>query len=181
MSERGYQMDALDQAVDQIAHATRYAEGRGCAVTFQAADAERLPFSDQTFDFAYSINVIHHVTDALKRDRVLAEIVRVLKPGGLFFLHEINTENPLFRFYMSYFFPLMCEIDEGTERWIRPTRLPVVPGARWDGHIDYFTFLPDFTPRPVLDALRGIESWLERSSLRSWSAHYVARLTKETR
>ncbi len=179
MSARGYRIDALDQAADQIAHAKRYASGRGCTVAFQAIDAERLPFPDDTFDFAYSINVIHHVIDPVKRDLVLAEIVRVLKPGGIFFLHEINTENPLFRFYMSYFFPLMCEIDEGTERWVRPTRLPAVPGARWDAHVDYFTFLPDFTPRPVLDALRGLEAWLERSPLRSWSAHYAASLTKE--
>ncbi len=178
MSARGYGIDALDQAADQIAHARRYAADRGCTVTFHAIDAERLPFPDATFDFAYSINVIHHVIDPVKRDLVLAEIVRVLKPGGVFFLHEINTENPLFRFYMSYFFPLMCEIDEGTERWVRPTRLPAVPGARWDEHVDYFTFLPDFTPRPVLEALRGFEAWLEQSPLRSWSAHYAASLTK---
>jgi 2-polyprenyl-3-methyl-5-hydroxy-6-metoxy-1,4-benzoquinol methylase/uncharacterized membrane protein YbhN (UPF0104 family) len=179
MAARGYRMDALDQAADQIAHARQYAAARQCGVTFQATDAERLPFADGAFDFAYSINVIHHVIDPAKREKVLEEIVRVLKPGGIFFLHEINTENPLFRFYMSYFFPLMCEIDEGTERWIKPTRLPAVPGGTWSDHVDYFTFLPDFTPRPVLDALRDVEGWLERSPLRSWSAHYVARLTKE--
>jgi SAM-dependent methyltransferase len=178
MAARGYRMDALDQAADQISHARQYADERGCGVAFQATDAERLPFPDATFDFAYSINVIHHVIDPATRETVLQEIVRVLKPGGVFFLHEINTQNPLFRFYMSYFFPLMCEIDEGTERWIKPTRLPSVVGARWAPHVDYFTFLPDFTPRPVLEALRGFESWLERSPLRSWSAHYVARLTK---
>jgi hypothetical protein len=55
-----------------------------------------------------------------------------------------------------------------------------VPGARWNDHVDYFTFLPDFTPRPVLDALRGFEAWLEGSPLRSWSAHYAASLTKST-
>lgn len=179
-TERSYEIDALDQSADQIAHAQRYAASRGCPVRFQAADAERLPFDDGTFDFAYSINVIHHVVDAKKRERVLGEIVRVLRPGGIFFLHEINTQNPLFRFYMSYFFPLMCEIDEGTERWIKPGDLPPVAGARWAPQIDYFTFLPDFTPRPVLNALRGLEEWLERSPFRSWSAHYVARLCKSS-
>ncbi len=178
MAQRGYAIDAIDQAADQVAHAMRYAAGRGCPVRFQATDAARLPFADATFDFAYSINVIHHVIDAGKRAAVLSEIVRVLKPGGVFFLHEINTHNPLFRFYMSYFFPLMCEIDEGTERWVKPTDLPDVAGARWEPQVEYFTFLPDFTPRPALEALRGFEGWLERSPLRSWSAHYVARLTK---
>jgi ubiquinone/menaquinone biosynthesis C-methylase UbiE len=178
LPDRRYEIDALDQSADQIAHARQYAATRGCPVRFQAADAARLPFDDGTFDFAYSINVIHHVIDPAKRTRVLEQIVRVLKPGGIFFLHEINTQNPLFRFYMSYFFPLMCEIDEGTERWVKPRQLPAVPGARWEPEIDYFTFLPDFTPRPVLTALRGVEEWLERSPVRSWSAHYVARLVR---
>jgi 2-polyprenyl-3-methyl-5-hydroxy-6-metoxy-1,4-benzoquinol methylase len=178
MAQRGYRMDALDQAADQIAHAERYAAAHGCAVAFQATDAERLPFPDSTFDFTYSINVVHHVVEPGKRERMLAEIVRVLRPGGTFFLHEINTENPLFRFYMSYFFPLMCEIDEGTEEWVKPTRLPAITGARWEDQVDYFTFLPDFTPRAILDAMEGLESWLERSPLRTWSAHYVARLRK---
>ncbi len=180
MAARGYRIDALDQSADQVSHARRYAAARACHVEFQATDAARLPFPDATFEFAYSINVIHHVTDPEARAAVLSEIVRVLKPGGIFFLHEINTHNPLFRFYMSYFFPLMCNIDEGTERWVKPTQLPEVPGARWDPQVDYFTFLPDFTPRPVLDALRGFEEWLERSPLRAWSAHYVARLVKTT-
>lgn len=181
LAARGYAIDGLDQSADQIEQATRYAAAHGCGVRFQAVDAERLPFADSTFDFAYSINVIHHIIDPDKRAAVLQEIVRVLRPGGAFFLHEINTRNPLFRFYMSYFFPLMCEIDEGTERWVKPGALPTVQGARWETQLDYFTFLPEFTPRPLLWALRGVEEWLERSPLRSWSAHYVARLRKTDR
>ena len=102
----------------------------------------------------------------------------MLKPGGLFFLHEINVENPLFRFYMSYWFPLLCDIDEGTEEWIKPSRLPRVEGAVWSRDVDYFTFLPDFTPRAALRALTSVEARLERSSIRSWSAHYAASLRK---
>jgi ubiquinone/menaquinone biosynthesis C-methylase UbiE len=178
LTSRGYDLDAVDSASGQIEQALSLAAARGCGARFQTADAEHLPWPDGTFDFVYSINVIHHVTPIEKRRRVLAEIVRVLKPGGQFFLQEINTENPLFRFYMSYFFPLLCDIDEGTEEWIRPSRLPDVAGARWARDVDYFTFLPDFTPRPVLDALAGLEARLERSPIRTWSAHYIARLEK---
>ncbi|MGH9245172.1 MAG: class I SAM-dependent methyltransferase [Acidimicrobiales bacterium] len=178
MASRGYAIDAIDQSAGQVAEAERHAATRGCGARFRTADAERLPWPDGTFDFAYSINVIHHVTPIAKRGRVLAEIVRVLKPGGVFFLHEINVENPLFRFYMSYCFPLLCDIDEGTEEWIRPSRLPEVAGAAWSPDVDYFTFLPDFTPRAVLDALTGVEARLERSAIRNWSAHYVACLRR---
>ncbi|HEY7474072.1 MAG TPA: methyltransferase domain-containing protein [Vicinamibacterales bacterium] len=177
MAARGFAIEGIDQSSGQIAEAERQV-AQGCRARFQAADAERLPWPDGTFDFAYSINVVHHVTPPEKRRRVLNEVVRVLKPGGLFFLHEINVENPLFRFYMSYWFPLLSDIDEGTEEWIKPSRLPRVDGATWLTDVDYFTFLPDFTPRAWLHVLKGVEAWLERSSIRSWSAHYVASLRK---
>jgi 2-polyprenyl-6-hydroxyphenyl methylase/3-demethylubiquinone-9 3-methyltransferase len=180
MAARGFAIDGIDQSAGQIAEAERQAGLRGCRARFQTADAERLPWPDGTFDFVYSINVVHHVTPLDKRRRVLGEIVRVLKPGGFFFLHEINVENPLFRFYMSYWFPLLSDIDEGTEEWIKPSRLPAMDGGSWSRDVEYFTFLPDFTPRVVLQALKGVEAWLERSAIRSWSAHYVASFRKAT-
>jgi ubiquinone/menaquinone biosynthesis C-methylase UbiE len=41
---------------------------------------ESLPFSDQTFDVAFSTLMMHHLPAPLKRQG-LAEIARVLKPG----------------------------------------------------------------------------------------------------
>ncbi|MBI2236369.1 MAG: methyltransferase domain-containing protein [Magnetospirillum sp.] len=43
------------------------------------ADAENLPFADGSFDYVYSNGVLHHSADT---DRTLAEVCRVLKPGG---------------------------------------------------------------------------------------------------
>lgn len=40
---------------------------------------QRLPFRDATFDAAFSLNVLEHVTDPFN---CAAELVRVLKPGG---------------------------------------------------------------------------------------------------
>lgn len=178
MARAGFAMTGFDQSADQVTEARRYAEHAGVHVELAVLDATRLPWPDATFGFAYSINVLHHIESAEARASAFREIVRVLKPGGVFFLHEINTENPLFRLYMGYLFPLLCDIDEGTERWIRPSELPAIEGAAWDDRVDFFTFLPDFTPRPVLDALRPVEAGLERSRLRRWSAHYMARLVK---
>jgi hypothetical protein len=97
----------------------------------------------------------------------------------VFFLHEINTLNPLFRLYMGYVFPLLRSIDEGNEVWVRPTRLPTIAHATWDTAIDYFTFLPDFFPKWLLHRVAPLERALETSRLRSWSAHYVAMLHKD--
>lgn len=43
------------------------------------ADAENLPFQDNAFDLVYSNGVIHHSENT---EKCLAEIFRVLKPGG---------------------------------------------------------------------------------------------------
>ncbi len=179
LARAGYVMTGFDQSSDQVAAARQYAASRGASVDFSVLDASRLPFPDEAFHFVYSINVLHHILSADARAEALREIVRVLKPGGLFFLHEINTENPLFRGYMGYLFPLLCDIDEGNEQWVRPSALPSVDGAAWRPDIDYFTFLPDFTPRVALDLLRPLEAWLERSRLGHWSAHFVATLQKK--
>jgi ubiquinone/menaquinone biosynthesis C-methylase UbiE len=42
-------------------------------------DAEHLPYEDNSLDFVYSFGVIHHTP---RTDKVIAEIYRVLKPGG---------------------------------------------------------------------------------------------------
>jgi ubiquinone/menaquinone biosynthesis C-methylase UbiE len=43
------------------------------------ADAEHLPFADQSFDLGYSFGVLHHTPNT---ERALAELVRVVRPGG---------------------------------------------------------------------------------------------------
>ncbi len=43
------------------------------------ADAENLPFADDSFDLAYSWGVIHHSPDTRS---ALREILRVIRPGG---------------------------------------------------------------------------------------------------
>lgn len=43
------------------------------------ADAESLPFQDNSFDIVYSNGVLHHTPDTMK---TIAEIHRILKPGG---------------------------------------------------------------------------------------------------
>ncbi len=179
MARLGYAMSACDRAAAQVDQARRFIAAEGQTIETTSADARSLPYSDASFDFAYGVNVMHHVIDPGGTSRALAEVVRVLRPGGSFFLQEINTENPLFAFYMGYVFPLIREIDDGTEAWVKPTSLPPVAGARWDPDHAYLTFLPDFTPAPLVRLFGPLERALERSPLRAWSAHFVARLVKE--
>jgi SAM-dependent methyltransferase len=52
----------------------------GARYTLLTADAEALPFSDETFDIVYSWGVLHHTPNTLQAYR---EVFRVLKPGGV--------------------------------------------------------------------------------------------------
>jgi ubiquinone/menaquinone biosynthesis C-methylase UbiE len=62
----------------QEARALARQEGLEGAIEFRDGNAESLPFADNSFDVAMSVTVIEEV-DA---DRMLAEMVRVTKPGG---------------------------------------------------------------------------------------------------
>jgi 2-polyprenyl-6-hydroxyphenyl methylase/3-demethylubiquinone-9 3-methyltransferase len=54
---------------------------------------EALPYADAAFDIVVCVDVLEHVQDLSK---VLAEVARVLKPGGVFLFDTINR-NPLAR------------------------------------------------------------------------------------
>ena len=59
------------------------AEEHGVRLELHQAFAESLPFPDASFDLVVLDNVLEHVRD---RDRTLAEIRRVLRPGGILYL-----------------------------------------------------------------------------------------------
>lgn len=71
----------IDPGSQQIARARAKAARRHLPIDFQIGVIERLPFPDQTFDVVLSTIMMHHLSDSLKRQG-LAEIARVLKPGG---------------------------------------------------------------------------------------------------
>lgn len=178
MAQNGHQMQAVDVSDGQVEQARAHVSALDLDLQCQAISPGKLPFPDNHFDFAYSINVIHHIVDEKIRAQTWQEIVRVLKPGGVFFLHEMNVTNPFFRFYIGYVYPIIRAIDEGTEKWVLPDALPKVPGATWSHDIRYFTFLPDFASRGQLERLAAFERRLETSRWKRWSAHYMACLQK---
>lgn len=59
---------------------------------FHLVDSERLPFETDSFDLVLSHHVIEHVPD---QELHLAEIHRVLRPGGLCYLATPNKSSPL--------------------------------------------------------------------------------------
>jgi SAM-dependent methyltransferase len=63
------------------------------ATIFQA-DVFRLPFAPQSFDYIYSIGVLHHTPDCEQAFKVLP---RLLKPGGRIAIWLYSAYNPWYR------------------------------------------------------------------------------------
>jgi len=71
-------VDLTDEAIETT---RRRLEIYGLHSKLQRVDAETLPFEDDSFDVVYSWGVIHHSEHP---DKIIAEIHRVLKKGGVF-------------------------------------------------------------------------------------------------
>ena len=69
----------VDLSNASLDHARRRCELASLKPDLRMADAEDLPFPDNTFDVVYSYGVMHHSPDTA---RCLQEAWRVLKPGG---------------------------------------------------------------------------------------------------
>jgi ubiquinone/menaquinone biosynthesis C-methylase UbiE len=83
---------ALEPNDGMRARGERRAAESGRPVRFVPESAEELPFEDDSFDWAVSMAVLCTVPDAA---RALAEIRRVLKPGGaLLFVEHVRSESP---------------------------------------------------------------------------------------
>ena len=165
-------MVGLDLSRRQLAAAGRYLEKVPPLVQ---GSITQLPFTENHFDFAYTINVLHHMPSPAHQTQALREIARVVRPGGLVFIHELNVINPLFRFYLGYLFPILKGIEEGTEPYMDPRDVErmTIAGLALSA-IDYFSFAPDFVPASLLPAVAAVENRLEQTPAVRYSAHFLA-------
>ena len=81
-AKRGYQATCLDINSFILKVAKENFTNEGIRGQFIKGDAEKLPFPKNTFDVVTSFGLLEHFEDPTQ---AISEMVRVLKPGGLFF------------------------------------------------------------------------------------------------
>jgi 2-polyprenyl-6-hydroxyphenyl methylase/3-demethylubiquinone-9 3-methyltransferase len=93
LDARGARVTGIDPAAAAVAAAKAHAAQAGREIRYDVGVGEALPYDDGAFDAVVCVDVLEHVSDL---SRVLAEVARVLRPGGLFLFDTINR-NPVSR------------------------------------------------------------------------------------
>lgn len=87
ISKMGFNTTGIEPAEESIVTATNHAKASGLNIKYEQGFGENLPYADQSFDLVFCCDVLEHVQDLPK---VISEISRVLKPGGVFFYDTLN-------------------------------------------------------------------------------------------
>jgi len=69
------------------------------------ADAESMPFENESFDYVWSWGVIHHSKNT---EKIISEIWRVLKPGGKCNIMIYNKNSLRYYLYGGFFKGIIC-------------------------------------------------------------------------
>ncbi|MBI5017028.1 MAG: bifunctional demethylmenaquinone methyltransferase/2-methoxy-6-polyprenyl-1,4-benzoquinol methylase UbiE [Deltaproteobacteria bacterium] len=113
--------------------------GWGGRITLQNAAAEDLPYRDRTFD---AVTLAFGIRNVVGRERALAEMLRVLRPGGQVLLLDFSVPpHPVVRILYDLYFRRL---------------LPLI-GGLISGHRDAYRYLPAsvaaFPPRGEFAAM----------------------------
>jgi SAM-dependent methyltransferase len=149
----GYEVVGVDVSPGMLAEAAR----RGLAGAY-AAFSTALPFPDNGFDLALTVATLHHLETPVRVAFTIAEMGRVVRPGGHVLLWDHNPLNPYWPILMK-----RVPQDSGNERLVPMSELladvraaglrPVA--ARRLG------LIPDFMPAKLMPAALAAERLVE--------------------
>lgn len=87
----------------------------GVPVDFEVVDAQDIPYDDNTYD---AVTMAYGIRNMPQRERALAEMHRVLKPGGALVCLEFSTPpnllwRGLYHFYLRHLIPFWGKLVTG--------------------------------------------------------------------
>ena len=102
--------------IDVSAHSVELAAARHPFVRYSTFDGVRLPYRDGSSRIVFTVCVMHHVPPP-QWTAFVAEMFRVIKPGGLALVFEHNPYNPATQYIVK-----TCDIDKDAVL-LRPGKL----------------------------------------------------------
>jgi ubiquinone/menaquinone biosynthesis C-methylase UbiE len=134
-------LHGIDIAPRMIDEARRKAAAAGVSATFEVGDAQHIALDDASFDLVICNSAYHWFPD---RSRAVAEMSRVLRPGGQVIL--------------------ICVADPGFQEWAR-----IVDDVRRRLFDEQRPSLPPLpTPAEMMDDLRSAGLTLDRLEYEVW-------------
>jgi len=113
----GWQLTLTDFSAGMLASAEdRLAPLYSERVRFRVADVQALPFLDEAFEAVFAHFMLHHIP---RPEKALAEISRVLKPGGWFFTSTFGKNH----MQQIYEYAMRFEGQPDRANWEIPFRL----------------------------------------------------------
>ncbi len=83
----GFAVTGIDPSAPSLRVAADHARAVGLRITYEQGSGEAIPYRDRSFDIVFCCDVLEHVRDVAQ---VIAEISRVLRPGGVFCYDTLN-------------------------------------------------------------------------------------------
>ena len=119
---------------------------------FQQAQIENLPFPDADFDVVICSAVLHFARDTEHFDRMLQDMWRVLKPGGLFFCRLASNIG------MPQLKPGRERLPDGSERFLVDAEMLLKRTTELGGA------LADPLKTTIVHEMRCMTTWVVRKS-----------------
>jgi len=126
----------VDLDRDQVSRAQTLAAERGVAnVQFQVGSIYELPFSDSSLDAAFAHTVFMHLD---KPAAAAAEVLRVLKPGGVLGVSDRTVEGTI----RANYEPILVRFIELYHAWAQHRGVDLGIGSRLRGLLSQAGFNP---------------------------------------
>lgn len=147
-----WDLDGIDPSVGSIGVARSRSSSR---TRYYVQTADALPFESAGFDIVLLASVMHHVPDN-RQDNLIAEVFRVLRPGGRVYLFEHNPYNPVTRHFVR-----TCPFDKGVKLLSAKRLIRVFQQHGFEkSHCRYLLFFPRFAWLRWLLPLEKRLGWL---------------------
>jgi SAM-dependent methyltransferase len=162
----GFDVVGVDASTGMLVEALH--NGVGAVYT---AYSSALPFEDDVFDLSLSVATMHHLETPERVADTIAEMGRIVRPGGYVLIWDHNPLNPYWPILMK-----RVPQDHGDERlvsvWelldaVRQAGLTPVSAARTG-------LVPDFMPEALMPVWTRVERIVEANPVLSlFAAHNV--------
>jgi SAM-dependent methyltransferase len=160
LARAGYAPSGIEPWAQAIETGRGVGQRLGIELDLVEGVAEELPWPDRSFDLVLAISVLEHVADPA---RVLAEVERVLRPGGGFYFYTCSAVCP--RQSEIRGFPAFGWYPSALKRrimdWSLANRPELIGGT---AHPAYHWYTPWGTRRLLRDA--GFETVVDRWELK---------------